>query len=826
MKSASLLRRDRTGARPGFSDLLQYGGLENDGIVMLKDGAMLAGFWYEGRDLETARDDELHQLRAVIIEAFHHLDSSWMIHTDGFRRRRRTYIAGSFANATDQSMDEERADNALSFEMHNALWVTWRPPLGERVSLRESLKRLVSSRDERAVELARRRKLQKKFETALRRIEETAGGQVAIARMRTEARHCQLQQALNFAVNGEWLEPCRPPKRGLFLDTFLAHGLLNDGSSGEVVFGGEHVAVVSLRGYPARGTELGDFTELERLPFEFRWNHRFIVLGYDESRSHFSRVKKTWEKMRKTIYAQLSEDPNARINKHADQRVAEVEDALDDIEAGDLFGHHTCSVVVRAETRELVLERAKQVVAAIKKAGYQAAIEADNAMEAWLGTFPGHGYENVRKGGIKIQNLADMLQLSREWRGEPYCPSPFYARKSPPLMQVSSWSRGLFWLNLHAGDTPHTMLLGPTGAGKSTALATLASQFGRYPGSQVFAFDNGNSMMPLCLARPDGVHYRLAADDMEALAPLASIDGIEDRAWTTEWVEGLFEQLRISLSPEQRTLVREAVDSLAESTSSSDERTLTALRAFLQDRTLQEAFKTYTSGAAGRVLNGKRGDLRSGRFTVFDIELLMKMGPKVYTPTLLYLFREVERRLDGSPTMIIIDEAWVALQDARFSARLEEWLRTLRRKNAAVIFASQSLGDVARSPIRDILLESCPTRIFLPNFEANTDLGAQLYGEVFQLRSEQIRIVGASIPKLDYLFVQRGQSRAFRFDLGPVQKSFVGASGSSELARVRQLYAEHGYRYAPHWLEERGLPQAAARWRELDDAYSASEEAA
>ena len=138
--------------------------------------------------------------------------------------------------------------------------------------------------------------------------------------------------------------------------------------------------------------------------------------------------------------------------------------------------------------------------------------------------------------------------------------------------------------------------------------------------SQVFAFDNGNSMMPLCLARPDGVHYRLAADEMEALAPLANIDELEDRAWTTEWVEGLFEQLRITLSPEQRTLIREAVDSLAESTSSSEERTLTALRAFLQDRTLQEAFKTYTGGAAGRVLNGKRSDLRSGRFTVFDID--------------------------------------------------------------------------------------------------------------------------------------------------------------------------------------------------------------
>ena len=111
----------------------------------------------------------------------------------------------------------------------------------------------------------------------------------------------------------------------------------------------------------------------------------------------------------------------------------------------------------------------------------------------------------------------------------------------------------------------------------------------------------------------------------------------------------------------------------------------------------------------------------------FELETLMGMGPKVTIPVLTYLFHRIEQRLDGRPTLIVIDEAWVVLANTTFGAKLAEWLRTLRKKNAAVVLATQSLSEIANSPYRDVILESCPTKLYLPNAEARNPQTRELY---------------------------------------------------------------------------------------------------
>ena len=123
-------------------------------------------------------------------------------------------------------------------------------------------------------------------------------------------------------------------------------------------------------------------------------------------------------------------------------------------------------------------------------------------------------------------------------------------------------------------------------------------------------------------------------------------------------------------------------------------------------------------GRSGAFSMPIRDVLLDSDFVTFELETLMGMGPKVTIPVLTYLFHRIEQRLDGRPTLIIIDEAWVVLANATFGAKLEEWLRTLRKKNAAVVLATQSLSEIANSPYRDVILESCPTKLYLPNAEA------------------------------------------------------------------------------------------------------------
>ena len=143
---------------------------------------------------------------------------------------------------------------------------------------------------------------------------------------------------------------------------------------------------------------------------------------------------------------------------------------------------------------------------------------------------------------------------------------------------------------------------------------------------------------------------------------------------------------------------------------------------------MREGLTPYSlSGPLGRFLDADRDVLLESDFVTFELETLMGMGPKVTIPVLTYLFHRIEQRLDGRPTLIIIDEAWVMLANTTFGAKLEEWLRTLRKKNAAVVLATQSLSEIASSPYRDVILESCPTKLYLPNAEARNPQTRELY---------------------------------------------------------------------------------------------------
>ena len=141
----------------------------------------------------------------------------------------------------------------------------------------------------------------------------------------------------------------------------------------------------------------------------------------------------------------------------------------------------------------------------------------------------------------------------------------------------------------------------------------------------------------------------------------------------------------------------------------------------------------------GRFVDAEEDGLGASRFITFEIEKLMAQGERVLLPVLTYLFHRIDQRLDGRPTIVVLDEAWVMLMNGTFGAKVEEWLRTLRKKNAAVILATQSVTEVANSSLRDLILESCPTKIYLPNAEARSPATAELYRK-FGLTERRDRI--------------------------------------------------------------------------------------
>jgi type IV secretion system protein VirB4 len=176
---------------------------------------------------------------------------------------------------------------------------------------------------------------------------------------------------------------------------------------------------------------------------------------------------------------------------------------------------------------------------------------------------------------------------------------------------------------------------------------------------------------------------------------------------------------------------------------------------------------------------------------------------------LAYLFHRVEGRLDGSPTLLIVDEGWLALDDPTFGAQLREWLKTLRKKNASVVFATQSLADIEKSAIAPAIIESCPTRLFLPNERAIEPQIMAIYRR-FGLNDRQIEILARATPKRDYYCQSRRGNRLFELGLGEVALAFTAASSKTDQTAIADAVAVHGRDgFAAAWLAHKGLDWAA-----------------
>ena len=213
----------------------------------------------------------------------------------------------------------------------------------------------------------------------------------------------------------------------------------------------------------------------------------------------------------------------------------------------------------------------------------------------------------------------------------------------------------------------------------------------------------------------------------------------------------------------------------------------------------------------GALLDAEEDSLVDSSFQAFEMEHLMNMGEKNIVPVLLYLFRQVELRMDGRPTMVALDECWLMLAHPLFREKVREWLKTWRKKNALVFLATQELADVMNSPIRDVILASCPTKILLPNPEANESSSRPMY-ELIGLNDREIEILARATVKRDYYYKSPLGRRIFSFGFGPVTLSFVGASGQEDLRTVHNLVSTHGEAWVAEWLRHRGLNDAAAQW--------------
>jgi len=453
----------------------------------------------------------------------------------------------------------------------------------------------------------------------------------------------------------------------------------------------------------------------------------------------------------------------------------------------------TATVTVWDDDPGVADDKLRLVEKVIQGRDFTCMVESVNAVEAWLGSLPGHVYANVRQPPVSTLNIAHMIPLSAVWAG----PARDEHFGAPALFFARTEGATPFRFSLHVGDVGHTLVVGPTGAGKSVLLALMALQFRRYPGNQIFAFDFGGSIRAAALAMGGDWHDlggALSDDATEpvALQPLALIDDAAERAWAAEWIANILSRETIVITPEAKDHLWSALTSLASAPLA--ERTLTGLSVLLQSQALKRALQPYCLGGPyGRLLDAEAERLGAAEVGAFETEGLI--GTSAAPAVLAYLFHRIE--------------GWLALDDQGFAGQLREWLKTLRKKNASVIFATQSLSDIDGSAIAPAIIESCPTRLFLPNERAIEPQITAIYRR-FGLNDRQIEILARATPKRDYYCQSRRGNRLFELGLGDVALAFTAASSKSEQSAIAEIVGEYGREgFVAAWLKHRGLAWAA-----------------
>jgi len=802
----------------GLADLLNYAAVVDDGVIVGKNGALMAAYLYSGDDNESATETQRNGVSARINQALSGLGSGWMIHVDAVRRPAQNYSQpelSSFGDPITAAIDEERRrlfeSLGTMYEGYFVLTFTWFPPV---LAQRKFVELMFDDEAKAPDKTARTQGLIEHFKRDLQTIESGLSDVLNLTRLGVNQVITEEGKTVSYDDFLSWLQRCitgnthpiQLPHNPMYLDAVIGGQEFIGGVIPKI--GRKLISVVAIDGFPLESTP-GILSVLAELPCEYRWSSRFIFMEQHEALAHLEKFQKKWKQKVRGFFDQVFNTQNANINQDAQEMVDDADEAIKEVSSGLVAaGYYTSVVVLMDENRDQLENASRQVEKAINRLGFAARIETINTMDAFFGSLPGHGVENVRRPLINTLNLADLLPTSSIWTGSENAPCPFYPPLSPALMHCVTSGATPFRLNLHVRDLGHTLMFGPTGAGKSTHLAILAAQLRRYAGMSIYSFDKGMSMYPLAAAinattdGKSGLHFTVASDEETlAFCPLQFLDNKADRAWAMEWLDTILALNGVDTTPSQRNEINHALNSMQQ----SGARTLSEFTVTIQDETIREALKQYTvDGSMGHLLDADQDGLSLSDFTVFEIEELMDLGEKYALPVLLYLFRRIECALKGQPAVIILDEAWLMLGHPAFREKIREWLKVLRKANCLVLLATQSLSDAVGSGILDVLVESTASKIFLPNVYARDEETAAIYRRM-GLNARQIEIIASATPKRQYYYLSEQGRRLYDLALGELALAFVGASDKDSVAAIKKLKTRFGHDWVAHWLSVRHL---------------------
>ena len=600
------------------------------------------------------------------------------------------------------------------------------------------------------------------------------------------------------------------PSTPVFFDSFITDEDIETGTC--IKIGDMYCPIVAIRDFPSE-TYPAIFDLLNKADIDYRWTTRWIGMDKVQSakliekyQKRFNNSRKSWGQAFIEAAGNVSTDrvDPAAIAFEEDTNAAKVNLSKDIVS----FGYYTSCIEVWDKNYDVAIEKASYIASLINSTGFGAKIESSNSFQAWLGMLPGNNYSDVHKTILSSANCAHVIPLSSLWTGDMFNRwTSEHLGCSAPLL-VGTSHRSPFFLNMNVGDLFHAFIFGPSGAGKSTFLCLLESQWLKYKDAQVIVLDKDKTARGVCIA--SGGSYVEPGADAFAFQPLKELDTEQDLTWACEFIELCLSEQKVVCNAEKSEAIRAALLQLRD-TKSPERRDITSFQQYVQDEEIKIGIEPYTlDGQYGAIFDAHDTKLEMSNFIMIEMGILMKMGKACITPALMYLFKFIESRFakenddKGHPTLLVMDEAWVFLDNPYFARRIDDWLRTLRKKHVAVVFATQDVPSVAKSSISTTILSQCQTRFYLADPNAASDMLSQYY-RTFGLSDSEIGALATGRMKRDYFYKSPNGARMFQLELDDFQLALL-CPPKSVLDRMESIYGRNsGKELAAEILKMQGF---------------------
>src|SRR4051794_38764216 len=742
-------------------DRLPYACHIDAATLRLRDGSLMRSMRLAGFPFETEDDDVLNHLlavRDVVLRSA--LNSKAVLYHHLIRRRVEVDLGARNPDPVSTEIDRRwtaQLNQDRLFLNEQFLTIVIRPPRG-KAGLPERLSRLGSKHDDAPTGAE---VLELDSATAALTAALQSYGVRVLGTYETESGiYSEPLELLSALYNGE-TRPVLMPRPEQDLGQHLPYSRVSFGLDAIEVRGPAQRSFASMLGikeYPD-ASRAGLLDSLLRVPHELVITESFAPIERQTAR----------ERIDLSLRRLKSADEGAATER------AEMLAARDAVGAGQLsFGDHHLSLLVRSSTPELLESATAEAAAALADIGAVAVREDVNLEPAFWGQFPGNEQYVVRRALISSSNAAGFISLHGFPMGRA---TGNHWGEAVTVLETTSATP--FFFNFHEGDLGNFTIIGPSGSGKTVVLNFLAAQAQKFaPRTILFDKDRGSEIFLRSLG---GRYERITRGGATGFNPLALPDSAVNRAFLKEWLANLLQ----AEGADEETAIAKAIDEIF--AHGAELRRLRFMRDLLgggrrpQAGDLPSRLDAWIFDGEHAWLFDNRDDELDfdNRVIGFDMTELLE-DRRLRTPVLLYLFHRIEDRLDGEPTMILIDEAWKALDDPMFAARIRNWMKTLRKRNAMIGFATQSAADALDSSIASAIVEQTATAIFMPNTKAREEH----YCKGFGLSAQEFEFI-RSLPVHSHCFLVRQANRSVvvKLDLGGMPEMLTVLSGREAMVR-------------------------------------------